>query len=176
MPLTKIQSLGITDGTIVNADINASAAIAGTKLSGVGKILQVSSLITTSTSQTLATATYTDLTSMTLSITPSSTLNKILLVSNVQANLNGAGRGFGLAYVRNSTIIAYTGNVNQNYSLFNANTGALYAPISFVYIDSPSSTSSITYKIQASTYNGTTIAFNDGSSYNPTFYAMEIAG
>jgi hypothetical protein len=45
MPLTKIKSLGITDGTItstnildgtiVNADINASAAIASTKLSGV---------------------------------------------------------------------------------------------------------------------------------------------
>jgi len=33
MPLTKIQSLGITDGTIVNADINASAAIATSKLS-----------------------------------------------------------------------------------------------------------------------------------------------
>ena len=36
MPLTKIKSLGITDGTIVNADINASAAIDSTKLSGVG--------------------------------------------------------------------------------------------------------------------------------------------
>jgi hypothetical protein len=35
MPLTRIKSLGITDGTIVNADINASAAIASTKLSGV---------------------------------------------------------------------------------------------------------------------------------------------
>jgi hypothetical protein len=35
MALTKIQSLGITDGTIVNADINASAAIDGTKLTGV---------------------------------------------------------------------------------------------------------------------------------------------
>ena len=35
MPLTRIQSLGITDGTIVNADISASAAIASTKLSGV---------------------------------------------------------------------------------------------------------------------------------------------
>ena len=35
MPLTKIKSLGITDGTIVNADINASAAIDATKLSGV---------------------------------------------------------------------------------------------------------------------------------------------
>jgi len=35
MPLTKIQSLGITDGTIVNADISASAAITLAKLSGV---------------------------------------------------------------------------------------------------------------------------------------------
>ena len=35
MPLTKIKSLGITDGTIVNADINASAAIDATKLSGI---------------------------------------------------------------------------------------------------------------------------------------------
>lgn len=34
MPLTKIKSLGITDGTIVNDDISASAAIASTKLSG----------------------------------------------------------------------------------------------------------------------------------------------
>jgi len=35
MPLTRIQSLGITDGTIVNADINASAAIDSTKLTGL---------------------------------------------------------------------------------------------------------------------------------------------
>ena len=36
MPLTKIKSLGITDGTIVNDDISASAAIVASKLSGVG--------------------------------------------------------------------------------------------------------------------------------------------
>jgi uncharacterized protein (AIM24 family) len=35
MAIVRINSLGITDGTIVNADINASAAIASTKLSGV---------------------------------------------------------------------------------------------------------------------------------------------
>ena len=35
MPLTKIKSLGITDGTIVNADINASAAIDASKLTGI---------------------------------------------------------------------------------------------------------------------------------------------
>ena len=32
MGLTRITSDGITDGTIVNADINGSAAIAGSKL------------------------------------------------------------------------------------------------------------------------------------------------
>ena len=35
MSITRINTLGITDGTIVNADISASAAIASTKLSGV---------------------------------------------------------------------------------------------------------------------------------------------
>ena len=35
MSITRINSLGITDGTIVNGDISASAAIDATKLSGV---------------------------------------------------------------------------------------------------------------------------------------------
>jgi hypothetical protein len=38
MPLTKIQSLGITDGTIVNADINASAGLVLTKLASTGTL------------------------------------------------------------------------------------------------------------------------------------------
>jgi hypothetical protein len=51
MPLTRIQSLGITDGTIVNADINASAAIASTKLSGLSSdfVLLATTDITSST-------------------------------------------------------------------------------------------------------------------------------
>jgi hypothetical protein len=36
-----ITSAKIVDGTIVNADINASAAIVTSKLSGAGKVLQV---------------------------------------------------------------------------------------------------------------------------------------
>ena len=49
MPLTKIKSLGITDGTIVNADINASAGIVTSKLSGS---LGVAGITTSSTSGT----------------------------------------------------------------------------------------------------------------------------
>jgi hypothetical protein len=53
MPLTKIQSLGITDGTIVNADINASAAITSGKLSGVPAETQSSFTTTISYNATL---------------------------------------------------------------------------------------------------------------------------
>jgi hypothetical protein len=53
MPLTKIQSLGITDGTIVNADINASAAITSGKLSGVPAETQSSFTSTISYNATL---------------------------------------------------------------------------------------------------------------------------
>ena len=40
LPITRIKSLGITDGTIVNADIDTAAAIATSKL-GAGAVLQV---------------------------------------------------------------------------------------------------------------------------------------
>ena len=164
-----------SDGTASQVlQTNGSGVLSFATPSG-GKILQVSNLIIATSQQTIATATYTDLTSMSLSITPSSASNKILLVSNVQANIDN-DEGFGLAYVRNSTIIAYTGDTNDNFSVYHSASGSLYLTLPFIYIDSPSSTSSITYKIQASTYQGKAIIFNDSGSYYPTFYAMEIAG
>ena len=136
--------------------------------------MQVSNLISTNSNQTIATATHTDLTSMSLSITPSSTSNKILLVSNIQANVE-SGEGFGLSYVRDSTTIAYSGaNSGENYSAYHTAGASVYLTLPFVYIDSPSSTSSITYKIQASTYQSASVDFSDGAAL--TFYAMEIAG
>jgi len=47
MPLTQINNLGITNGTIINADINASAAIDATKLSAINGILLDTQTITT---------------------------------------------------------------------------------------------------------------------------------
>ena len=54
MPLTRIQSLGITDGTIVNADINASAAIASTKLSGISSDFVLLATTTASSSASVS--------------------------------------------------------------------------------------------------------------------------
>lgn len=47
MPITQINNLGITNGTIINADINASAAIDATKLSAINGILLDTQTITT---------------------------------------------------------------------------------------------------------------------------------
>ena len=55
--------------SIVNADIASNAAIATTKL-GAGAIIKVSSIAITNGNQAIATTTYTDLTSLSLSITP----------------------------------------------------------------------------------------------------------
>jgi len=173
MPLTKIQSLGITDGTIVNADINASAAIASTKLSGVGKVLQVINAkfgtLTSSSSSTFAD------TGLTASITPSSASNKILVFANMVGCAKSANNTYmGLRLLRNSTTIhlletqaGYTaGSVTSNFG-----------SDSVTFLDSPATTSATTYKIQFNNTPATgTVIVNDGSSLDGcTITLMEIA-
>jgi hypothetical protein len=169
MPLTKIQSLGITDGTIVNADINASAAIAGTKL-GSGAVLQVVNA-TYSTATTNNTNTYAD-TGLTASITPSSASNKVLvLISLNGCSKNTGNTGFAFKLVRGATdihnidsVVAYTGTTTDN------NTAT-----STSYLDSPSSTSSTTYKVQFKSFNNlSSVTLNSNSTAGGTVSSMTL--
>jgi len=161
MALTFLRNLGIV----------SSAGISTTKL-GTGAIIQVSSIATTSTNQTLSTVTYTDLTSLSLSITPSSASNKILLMANINCDIQN-DEGFGIRFLRDATNIFTT---PQSYAIYNVGQSGdeIMVTAPFVYIDSPSTTSSITYKVQGSSWNSNTILFNN--PMNSIFYAMEIAG
>ena len=165
MPLTKIQSLGITDGTIVNADINASAAIAGTKLSGAGKVLQVVSTTKTDTFATNPSSAWIDVTGLSVSITPSSASNKVL----IQISISGSGvTGTNIAHfrlVRASTTIYAGDTAGSRPSGFAAcidSDGNATEHVSGVFLDSPSTTSSTTYKIQ--TYSNNTVYVNRSST------------
>jgi len=183
MALTKIQSLGITDGTIVNADINASAAIAGTKLSGAGKVLQVVSTTKTDSFNSSSTS-LVDITGLSVSITPSSASNKILVFGSIASNtVNGAIIHFQL--VRGSTEIAkgtnaytYVGTIGTYME--GSSTNYNIANNSFHFYDSPSSTSSTTYKIQTKNNTGGTTYINNrgtnDSSFISTITVVEIAG
>jgi hypothetical protein len=149
MPLTKIKSLGITDGTIVNADINASAAIAGTKISGsFGKVLQVVSATKTDTASTQS-ATFSDV--LTASITPTSASNKILIISSTNIGVSDVGLRAMTRLVRDSTaiFIGDTAGSRQRASW----QGGCFAvnstqSINHTFLDSPNTTSAITYKLQ----------------------------
>ena len=159
MPLTFLRNLGIV----------SAAGITTTKL-GAGAIIQVSSIATTTVGQVLATSTYTDLTSLSLSITPSSASSKILLISNINCGL-GDDEGFGVRFLRDATNVFTT---TQTYASYAQGITDLYATLPVVYIDSPSTTSSITYKVQGAAYSNKSITFQIGMQ--SIFYAMEIAG
>ena len=168
MPLTKIQSLGITDGTIVNADINASAAIAGTKLSGAGKVLQVVTATDTTVRSTSSSSFVTGSNTLSVSITPSSASNKIFVA--VSSPIDGGGGAWSFYYTiyRDSTDLGNSTNGMQRLYT------SLYVPMAMSILDSPSTTSATTYQVYMRS-NGGTANLNSGGAKG-TITAFEIAG
>jgi len=151
MPLTKIQSLGITDGTIVNADISASAAIVASKLSGVGKVLQVITATDSTQRTTTSTSFVTASNTLSVSITPSSASNKVFIIVNTTMYKNAGSATFAL--YKNASYIndfAFVGMGGVDPAI----------PIAFSYLDSPSTTSSTTYQLY----------FKSGGGTYPTVY------
>lgn len=137
--------------------------------SGFGKVLQVK-YFRDSTSQNLATATYTD-TDHSLSITPSSSSNKILCIWDMQVGIPSNASGIGVKLFRDATEVYASAN---NYDIYNGNTGAAARLArSWMYLDSPNTTSSVTYKVQASSYLGVTVTLNESATSQ--FLLMEIA-
>lgn len=152
-----------------------------------GSVLNVASTTKTDT-QVLNTATYTDITGLSVSITPSATSSKILVTANVTANAqNGTTQGF-LRLVRGSTAIG----VGDAASTRPQATSPLpfvnaYSAVSssFTFLDSPNTTSSTTYKLQARDEIGNAVYINRsqndtdnyaGGRYISTITVMEIAG
>jgi hypothetical protein len=150
----------IVDGTITNADINASAAIAGSKVDGsFGKVLQVV-FAENSTPLTLASTTYTD-TGLSASITPVSTASKILVLWNVQASIDSANSGWGTQLVRDATNIYYS---NTQYDTYSGGGTGLRQKSDYKHLDSPNTTSAVTYKVQVGSYSNLSIRFNNDSN------------
>jgi hypothetical protein len=178
MALTKIQSLGITDGTIVNADINASAAIAGTKLTGVGKVLQVVTATDSTNRTTTSTSFVTASNTLSVSITPSSASNKVF-VSVSSTICNGSGDGFIFATIyRGATNL---GESTNGMAVGNSVPGitGMHAPLCMTILDSPSSTSALTYQVYFRSNNASYIAnLQAQSTYviKGSITAFEIAG
>ena len=157
----QINSANIVDGSIVNADINSSAAIASTKISGnLGKALQVVEG-STSTQVAISTTTYTDI-GISAAITPQ-TNSKVLVLVNFLHNMNSnQEEGFGIKLFRGTNVL-YTSPTNPSeWYAYTASSGQFKNRATFHYYDAAPSgdgSTSITYKIQAATYGSRTCEF-----------------
>jgi len=137
-----------------------------------GAVLQVVNFSVSDTTQSTS-ATWVD-TLTTLAITPSSTSSKIL----VQVNMCGLDKSGSNTYMafrldRNGTTLiqfegqaGYTNNSDVN-SVGSSSTS---------YLDSPSSTSAVTYRVQMRNPSATGVVYVGSSASISTLTLMEIAG
>ena len=160
---------------------------------GTGKILQVVQTVDTTQVSSSGYSSFTDLGGLSVTITPSSSSNKIMLFTTI-GNLDHSQNTYQmhLRYTRNGTaILTQTGSSSQTATtqsvrgILSGDTNGQNCCVIPLLIDTPSSTSALVYKVQLYNYNGQTFYYNrtanntDGAGFNApqsTITAMEIAG
>lgn len=121
-----------------------------------GKIAQVVSTAKTDPFTTTSTS-FTDITGLSVAITPTATTSKILVMAYVMAGVSG-DIAINARLVRDSTAI-FVGDTASNrprdtyYS--GGNFGGLGMAFSPIFLDSPATTSATTYKVQVFVNTGT---------------------
>ena len=153
----------IQDNTVVAADIASSV--------NLGKVLQVVQGQNTSTYSTTSSS-FSD-TGLSASITPSATTSKILCIVSEVGFIHGSGSSLHTycELVRGSTVI------NGTHAQGDGDSDMHYNASSQVFLDSPSTTSATTYKMQMRTSSGTAyVNWEASSGYKSTITLMEIAG
>ena len=162
----------IVAGAVTDAKI---AAMAATKLTGTvpdanapsGSVIQVVQGVL-ATPVVYSAQAWGDI-GLSATITPSNTSNKVLVIVHIQVGGDGSAYDAAIALVRNSTQIALPtsyGSRNGSFLPFNSRSQSIYecTSISNSFLDSPSSTSALTYKLQGYANNGTGQYINRTSS------------
>lgn len=156
--------------------LSGSGAITGAT-SGVGKVLQVVQTVKTNSFSTNSTS-YVDVTGLSLSITPSSSTSKILVFANTTMSI-ADNQTFYVQLVRDSTAIGSSNSGGWYTHRFSGFVAGGAIPTSINFLDSPNTTSSLTYKVQASVSGDTgyigTMRLNFSLLCTSVITAMEIA-
>jgi hypothetical protein len=124
---------------------------------------------TSSTQTQTNTNTFVD-TTLTLSITPSSINNKIILVV-VQ---NGARKDGGNTWLNLKLLRGNTDIATSNFNFYTNDSSPNGSQVMFFYLDSPSTTSTTTYKTQQNSGNNTTGTYTQVGNATSYMYAIEV--
>jgi|TARA_R100000482_G_C5021807_1_gene100195 hypothetical protein len=179
MAITRIGGANAISGSITSSNLPT------------GTVLQVQSTAKLDVFSTTSTS-FTDVTGLSVSITPSSTSNKIYIMASVPISNDTADRNCLLEVTRGDTQIYIAdqsgssrvragGGIHTTHGVSQTQENQ-YANIMF--LDSPSSSSSLTYKIKALTKSGTMFIGRTGdstdndnrASFPSSITVMEIKG
>ena len=101
--------------------------------------------------------TYYDITGLSVTITPTSSSSKFLLMASVTAASTGTGYNLYLTFDRNGTQVGVgtaSPNAYSATSVFRSETGDQHATVAMCHLDSPSTGSAITYKVRVNNAGG----------------------
>ena len=160
---TTTLTLPTTSGTVLANGTNTNFP-AGSVL----QVVQGSSSTQDSTSSNSFTAS-----SLTASITPASSANKILISVASLATNTGNGQGTYTIY-RNSTNLG--GGSESSFAFSFTSSGYHYGTIAMIYLDSPATTSSTTYTVYFKTQTGATTSYFGSATITATITLTEIKG
>lgn len=169
-----------TNGQVLTADSTAATGIKWATPAAGGKVLQVVSA-TNSTQKNIASTTMTD-SNLTATITPTASTSKILVLisQNLYVARSTSEAGAAVQLVRDSTTIFNASGSNNDAAGYMEALGATRVKINyyagFTYLDSPATTSAVTYKTQGratTTSNSGEIYFQIGGTTS-TITLLEI--
>jgi hypothetical protein len=174
--VNNINEAGGVDAVVTNGVIEKSALPAGS-------ILQVVSTTKTDVFST-ASATLQDITGLNVSITPSATTSKILVTFHANISNTSEDGISAIVLVRDSTeIFVGTTGTSDNFSALYRDRGSLATSVhakSGTFLDSPATTSALTYKVQMLASGSTAVLNRRGSDANfvvaSSITVMEVAG
>ena len=153
---TTVLTLPTTSGTLITTG-SSGQSIPKAALP-TGSVLQVNTTTKSDTFSSTTTNAWTDITGLTVSITPTSSSSKIMIFCSVQGVNNNTNAYFRL--VRGATAIGVgdaAGSRSQvsSSNIAGVNGNSMWGS-SFQFLDSPATTSSTTYKVQFITDGATT--------------------
>jgi len=142
-------------------------------IKGGGKVLQV--VGATSTNETTTTSTSYQAVTDGVSITPSASSSKVLILANFETSGTDSAIRIATSLFRDSTEVTGGSRLAQRNEQNNTDPAATPTQMSIIFLDSPNTTSAVTYKIafkRQSNQSGT-VKINDDQK-TLVYVAMEI--
>jgi len=161
---------GTAGVTFPNSTVQASA----------GSVIQVVQA-TTSTTTSTSSQTFVN-TNLTASITPKFSTSKILVLVSGSGTCGNTSGGVGYQILRGASIAFNPSAQDVGGHYFYSYGGGNYYPMQITYLDSPATTSALTYKVQIklaiNNYSNQITFLRNDNSANPigTITLLEVSG